>query len=182
MEKKEKIKKAAIKLFVEKGFHYTKTSEIAKNAGVGEGTIYIYYKNKLNLARHIFDDGISELLTELKNIKSSNKSTIDKLDSMVDKFFSLFDQDESLYTYLIMEEHSFLKKLPEDYETPISFLIELLQEGNKKDINLENAKITAAFIYGLVTRVTAFIVFGKLERPSRQYKNQTIEACKKIIS
>lgn len=47
--KQEKIIEAAIKLIAEKGYHNTSTSEIAKEAGVAEGTIFRHYKTKKDL-------------------------------------------------------------------------------------------------------------------------------------
>lgn len=48
-EKQQKIAESAIKLFAEKGYANTSTSEIAKAAGVAEGTIFRHYKTKDNL-------------------------------------------------------------------------------------------------------------------------------------
>lgn len=47
--KQEKIIEAAIELIAEKGYHNTSTSEIAKQAGVAEGTIFRHYKTKKDL-------------------------------------------------------------------------------------------------------------------------------------
>lgn len=45
-EKQIKILEAAIEIFAEKGYASTSTSEIAKRAGVAEGTIFRHYKTK----------------------------------------------------------------------------------------------------------------------------------------
>lgn len=49
--KEERILEAAIKIFSEKGFSAATTSEIAKDAGVAEGTIFRYFKTKKDLLR-----------------------------------------------------------------------------------------------------------------------------------
>lgn len=54
---KKKVLLAALDLFSNNGFHATTTANIAKNAGVSEGTIYKYFKSK--------DDLLSHLLTPL---------------------------------------------------------------------------------------------------------------------
>ncbi len=46
MDKQQEILKAALRLFVEAGFHGTPTSRIAKEAGVANGTLFHYYKTK----------------------------------------------------------------------------------------------------------------------------------------
>jgi AcrR family transcriptional regulator len=48
-DKQKKIMEASIKLFSEKGFHAASTNEIAKEAGVAEGTIYRYFKTKKDI-------------------------------------------------------------------------------------------------------------------------------------
>jgi AcrR family transcriptional regulator len=48
-EKQKSILRASIKLFAEKGFHASSTSEIAKEAGVAEGTIFRHYKSKKDI-------------------------------------------------------------------------------------------------------------------------------------
>ncbi len=52
-EKELKILESAIKIFSEKGFSAATTSEIAKEAGVAEGTIFRYFKTKKDLLRGI---------------------------------------------------------------------------------------------------------------------------------
>lgn len=52
-EKEEKILQSAIQIFSEKGFSAATTSEIAKNAGVAEGTIFRYFKTKKDILRGI---------------------------------------------------------------------------------------------------------------------------------
>lgn len=52
-EKEEKILNAAISIFSEKGFSAATTNEIAKKAGVAEGTIFRYFKTKKDILRGI---------------------------------------------------------------------------------------------------------------------------------
>lgn len=53
-KKRKKIIEVAIKLFVERGFHGTPTSLIAKEAGIGTGTLFNYFKTKDILINEIF--------------------------------------------------------------------------------------------------------------------------------
>jgi AcrR family transcriptional regulator len=49
MDKKEKLLKTAIKLFVKQGFENTPTSQISKEAGVASGTLFYHFKTKEEL-------------------------------------------------------------------------------------------------------------------------------------
>ncbi|MDD5263910.1 MAG: helix-turn-helix domain containing protein, partial [Candidatus Bipolaricaulis sp.] len=41
--KKDQIRKAALAVFARRGFHETTVAEIAREAGIAKGTIYLYY-------------------------------------------------------------------------------------------------------------------------------------------
>ncbi len=64
-EKEQKILLAAIEIFAEKGFSAATTSEIAKNAGVAEGTIFRYFKTKKDILRGILIQAINLLSLEV---------------------------------------------------------------------------------------------------------------------
>lgn len=53
--KKDLIVEAAIRVFSQKGYHYTKMEEIAIEAGIGKGTIYEYFTSKLLLLQEIME-------------------------------------------------------------------------------------------------------------------------------
>ena len=64
-EKELKILESAIKVFSEKGFSAATTSEIAKNAGIAEGTIFRYFKTKKDILRGILIQTINLFSTKL---------------------------------------------------------------------------------------------------------------------
>ena len=53
--RRSSILDAAIKVFAEKGFHSTTIRDIAREAGIADGTIYIYFESKTALMLGIFD-------------------------------------------------------------------------------------------------------------------------------
>lgn len=64
--KRERILRAAIRVFARKGFYAARVSEIAKAAGVADGTIYLYFKNKDDVLVSIFEDRITKLIGVLR--------------------------------------------------------------------------------------------------------------------
>lgn len=97
----QKILEAAIDVFSEKGFHGAKTSEIAKRAGVAEGTIFRYFKIKKDLLRGILIhmialagepviiEGVSKILLDTQN-KSLRDVLKDFLKDRLNLIESLF--------------------------------------------------------------------------------------------
>lgn len=64
-EKEQKILESAILIFSEKGFSASTTSEIAKNAGIAEGTIFRYFKTKKDILRGILVQTINMMSGKL---------------------------------------------------------------------------------------------------------------------
>ena len=66
-DKRMRIMEGALKVFALKGFYKTKVSEIAKEAGVADGTIYNYFKSKDEILISLFEtqmEGILQRLSE----------------------------------------------------------------------------------------------------------------------
>lgn len=55
-ERRQEIMDAALSLFVEKGFDDTTVQEIATRAGVGIGTVYLYFPSKGDVLLALHDD------------------------------------------------------------------------------------------------------------------------------
>jgi AcrR family transcriptional regulator len=60
-EKRLEILTAAMNLFAEKGFERTTVDEIACEASIGKGTVYLYFKNKEAIFRALIEKGLSDL-------------------------------------------------------------------------------------------------------------------------
>jgi TetR/AcrR family fatty acid metabolism transcriptional regulator len=65
-DKRERILRAAVKVFAKKGFYASRVSEIAKAAGVADGTIYLYFDGKDDVLESLFEDRTERLLTVLR--------------------------------------------------------------------------------------------------------------------
>src|SRR3954454_11463301 len=64
--KRERILRAAIEVFALNGYFNAKVSEIAKAAGVADGTIYLYFDGKEDLLITIFREHTRNYLTSLE--------------------------------------------------------------------------------------------------------------------
>ncbi|WP_430885517.1 TetR/AcrR family transcriptional regulator [Fusibacter sp. JL216-2] len=62
---KERILVSAIKMFSKKGYSGASTSEIAKEAGCAEGTIFRYFPKKIDLLKHVAENFIIEFSSNI---------------------------------------------------------------------------------------------------------------------
>ena len=59
-DKRQRILDAAIRVFARKGYFASRVSDVAKAAGIADGTIYLYFKNKDDVLVSLFDEVMSE--------------------------------------------------------------------------------------------------------------------------
>jgi len=59
-DKRQRILDAAVRVFARKGYFASRVSDVAKAAGIADGTIYLYFKNKDDVLVSLFDGIMSE--------------------------------------------------------------------------------------------------------------------------
>ncbi|MEL3972957.1 TetR/AcrR family transcriptional regulator [Rossellomorea oryzaecorticis] len=96
-EKQQKIVEAAIEMFADKGYASTSTSQIAKKAGVAEGTIFRHYKTKKDLLLSIVSPTMAKLIAPFV-IRDINKV----LDAKYERY-------EDFLKAMILNRQEFLK-------------------------------------------------------------------------
>lgn len=65
-DKHERIIKAAIRVFAKNGFYNSRVSEIAKEAQVADGTVYLYFKNKDDILIRLFEEEMDKIINNMK--------------------------------------------------------------------------------------------------------------------
>src|SRR3954463_12113239 len=95
-DKRERILRAAVKVFAKNGFHATRVSEVAKAAGVADGTIYLYFKSKEELLFSLFEDRIEKLLTFMREELPKKPDAPARLRAVIDMQLGLLEGERDL--------------------------------------------------------------------------------------
>jgi len=156
-DKRDRILKAAIKVFAKNGFYATRVCEIAKAAGVADGTIYLYFKNKDDVLITIFQDGIQQLLVILREVATSDEPFDQRITRIIELQLGLLEEQRDLaevITVNLRQSSSLLKQ----YAAPlfmeyIDVIAGLVREGQKE----------GAFRKDINPRVVARSLFGALD-------------------
>jgi AcrR family transcriptional regulator len=90
----QELKKVALQLFSEKGFHYTSTKEITTAAGVAKGTLYWYWKSKEELAFSLVSDMLSAFLDLIDKAAASRGPVRERLERLVGEVADLYYQEK----------------------------------------------------------------------------------------
>jgi TetR/AcrR family fatty acid metabolism transcriptional regulator len=91
--KYKQIIDAAVIVIAENGYHQAQVSKIAKQAGVADGTIYLYFKNKEDILISVFQEKMGVFVSKLEEILLKNNTASEKLGLMIESHFSLLASD-----------------------------------------------------------------------------------------
>jgi len=156
-EKRDRILKAAVKVFAKSGFYATRVSEIAKAAGVADGTIYLYFKNKDDVLITIFEDGITQLLAILREVAESDEPFENRISRIIELQLGLLEDQRDLAEVITVNLRQ-SSRLLKQYAAPlfmqyIDVIAGVVREGQEQ----------GAFRRDLNPRVVARSLFGALD-------------------
>jgi TetR/AcrR family fatty acid metabolism transcriptional regulator len=165
-EKRERILQSAIKVFARKGFYNTRVSEIARQAGVADGTIYLYFKNKDDILISIFTDRIGKLNDEMERQLSELPDIKAKIDRIVSIQLGLLRGHKDLaevITINLRQSNRFLKQ----YAAPgfnryLDIIASVIQEGQDQGVLSAEAspRVVACALFGALDGITLTWVLG----------------------
>jgi len=148
-EKRVRIIDAAITVFAEKGFHQARVTDIASQAGVADGTIYLYFRNKEDLLLTIFEEKMQLINAGLAGVLDGIDDPFDRIRAFARYHFSLVQKHRALAEVLQVElrlSNKFLKEYrPKPLWQYLGSFANILRDGQesgkvRKDVDLFTAK------------------------------------------
>src|SRR5262245_25560993 len=112
-DKRLRILDAAVRIFARKGFFGAKVSEIASEAGVADGTIYLYFKNKDDLLISLFEERMAGLLIGLRDAIAEVEPGPPKLRACIDHLLAFALRSPELmevFTVELRQSAKFIKE------------------------------------------------------------------------
>ena len=102
-DKRARILDAAVKVFAERGYFSSTVAEIARAAGVADGTIYLYFKSKDDLLFELFDEKMTQLIGDAKAALAQEQDAPSRLKRFIRLHFSLVEKNPDLASVLVVE-------------------------------------------------------------------------------
>lgn len=134
--KYKQIVDAAVIVIAENGYHQAQVSKIAKEAGVADGTIYLYFKNKEDILISVFREKMGVFVDNVKEILKKDISATEMLAKMIENHFSLLNGDRHLAIVTQLELRQSNKELRyrinEVLKEYLTLLDTILKEGIEK--------------------------------------------------
>lgn len=149
-DKRERLLEAAIRLFAANGIQNTSTAEIAKEAGVASGTLFLYFPTKQHLVNELV------ILVSKQEAEHIN-SLLNPPMSVRDTFFAIWDgsirwllENPEVFEYSQQVRHSGVVSETATLESGkyFSFYYETIQRGLQEDsIKTYPIDLIGGFLY-----------------------------------
>lgn len=108
--KRRAILNAAVEIFARKGFANSRTREIARAAGVAEGTIYLYFEGKDDLLLTAFREKVTEFCAAADGLLSESSASFEeRFRRFVELQFAGIEADPNLAIILLLESRQSTK-------------------------------------------------------------------------
>jgi TetR/AcrR family fatty acid metabolism transcriptional regulator len=136
--KHQKILHAAIKVFSEKGFYNSRVSEIAKEANVADGTIYLYFKNKDDILISLFEEEFGKIVQNMRAALDKEKDALQKIKRFAITHLSIVSKQQELGEVMGVEVRQSSKFMKEYINKPfieyLNIIRSVVTEGQEKGL------------------------------------------------
>ena len=112
-DKRRQILDAAVEVFAATGFHKSRVSDIAREAGVADGTIYLYFKSKDDVLISIFEEAMGEMIERAEAAIAGLADPLEKLARLAVHHMENVEQNKTLAKVLQVElrlSNTFMKE------------------------------------------------------------------------
>ncbi len=122
------ILEAAIKVFAEQGFHQATVSQIAREAGVADGTIYLYFKNKEDILVNFFGYKTKQVFGRFREEVDKADNARDKLRLLIKRHLEEFQRDRNMAVLYQTETRRFSRMCEEQIREMSKLYLDLVSE------------------------------------------------------
>lgn len=170
-DKREAILRAAISVFAHNGYFNSKVADIAREAGVADGTVYLYFKSKEDILHSIFDRSVEEALDAAKNQVAEISDPREKLRQIARLHLERLGSDRDLAVVFQVELRGSTKFMEEfsaaGFAEYLALIRATFEEGQRAGLFRAdlNGKVVAKILFGALDEMATNWILSK-----RRYK------------
>ncbi len=166
-DKHEQIIDAAIRVFARAGYYNSRVSDIAREAGIASGTIYLYFKTKDEILVTLFREKMTEWVAHVRREIAGVTDPVAKIRRLVELHFTVLEANPALAEVVQVElrqGHKFFRGASAHEVSAYFDLIgSVLDEGVaagllRKDLPI---KVATKVLFGAMDQVATSWVLGK---------------------
>jgi len=170
-DKREAILRAGIRVFASKGFFNSKVADIAGEAGIADGTVYLYFKSKDDILHSIFDRAMADFITEGKKELEGIESPDLRLRRIAELHLERLGADRDMAIVFQVELRGSTKFMQEFSAAGFHEYLEIIrmtiEDGQKKGMFRSDLKpvVAAKIFYGSLDEMVTNWILSKRSYP-----------------
>ncbi|MFD2169923.1 TetR/AcrR family transcriptional regulator [Tumebacillus lipolyticus] len=175
VDKRQAILEAAAKRFSRDGFHETKVGEIAEDAGIAKGTVYLHFKDKESLLAEVVRYQMSSYHKHIKEQMAPYESAADKLRAFASHKVTEFPRMVKFYKLNFAHmlkfkaNESFEQEMKAEHGVLFNFLVDVIQQGiDRGEFREMNATDAALIITGTMQAYMHTAMSGVVEEKNSE--------------
>jgi len=162
-DKHHKIIEAAIKVFARKGFFNARISDIAKEAHVADGTIYLYFNNKYDILITLFEEEIGKIILQIKQMIEKETDPKKMIEIFALHHLKMMEEKKELAEVLQMELRQSNKFMREYRNTKFIEYVDIISNI------IHKGQAMYVFRKDVLPGVMKRAFFGALDETSRMW-------------
>jgi len=169
-DKRERILDAAERVFAEHGFYTAKVADIARHAGVADGTIYLYFKSKDDLLISLFESRMERVCRDLTTAVAAVAGAPERLRAFVRTYLEMVRQNPKVAEVLTIELRQSSKFMKEYANPRFAELLKIVaqvvadgQAAGELDPSVP-APVAARMIFGILDELALAWLLGRGEK------------------
>src|SRR5215470_7712839 len=156
-DKREAILRAAIKIFAHKGFFNSKVADVAAEAGIADGTVYLYFKSKDEILHSIFDRAMGVFIAEGRRELAELEKPEDKLRRIAELHLGRLGSDRDLAVVFQVELRGSVKFMQEFSAAGFADYLDIIRQ------TIEEGRVSGVFRKDINPVIAAKILYGSLD-------------------
>jgi TetR/AcrR family fatty acid metabolism transcriptional regulator len=166
VDKRRQILDAAIRVFARQGFHSTRVSDIADEAGVAYGLVYHYFKSKDEVLNELFTERWSLLLAAIEEADREGAPPRAKLEAVAGFIVDSYRHDPELMKVIIVEvtraANSFGRTHLPEIRRAYDSIAKIVADGQESGAFRRDVDSTFAsmYFYGAIEQLLSGWIFG----------------------
>ena len=190
--RRNEIIRAARKIFSSKGFTASSMEEIALQAELSPGTLYLYFKNKEELHTVLSIDILKRLADEIQKVVKEDISVEEKIERFRDVFIEVYDYDSSILINLFhLQSGETLKNLSEEVLKQIKTysimahgaIVDVVKQGINQGIFIEEHPAALAdILWASYGGIVLWVDSKRLLNDEKDFVKSTLKTAFQIIS
>jgi TetR/AcrR family fatty acid metabolism transcriptional regulator len=170
-DKREAILRAAIKVFAGKGYFNSKVADIAGEAGIADGTVYLYFKSKDEILHSIFDRAMAEFISEGKSELAGIAEPKNRLRRIAELHLEKLGADRNMAIVFQVELRGSTKFMQEfsaaGFGEYLDIIRTTIEDGQKSGVFRGDMKpvVAAKILYGALDEMVTNWILSKKSYP-----------------